>query len=73
MVRPIFDRVVMAADLSPAWDRIVACGAELRQLGCSGVILTYVISPNFFGGTDGGLTPPAGKSPAMKASISKKP
>jgi nucleotide-binding universal stress UspA family protein len=59
MMRPIFDRVVMATDLSPAWDQIVACGAELRQLGCSGVILTYVITPNLFGGTGDSLTPPA--------------
>jgi nucleotide-binding universal stress UspA family protein len=59
MMRPIFDRVVMATDLSPAWDQIVACGAELRQLGCSGVILTYVITPNFFGGPGESLPPPA--------------
>jgi hypothetical protein len=36
MIRPIFDRVVMATDRSPAWDQIVACGGELRKLGCSG-------------------------------------
>jgi nucleotide-binding universal stress UspA family protein len=59
MMRPIFDRVVMATDLSPAWDQIVACGAELRQLGCSGVILTYVITPNFFGGPGESMPPPA--------------
>ena len=33
-MRPIFDRVVMATDLSPTWDQIVACGGELRSLGC---------------------------------------
>jgi nucleotide-binding universal stress UspA family protein len=59
MVRPIFDRVVMATDLSPAWDQIVACGAELRQMGCSGVILAYVITPNFFGGSGESMPPPA--------------
>jgi len=59
MMRPIFDRVVMATDLSPAWDQIVACGGELRRLGCSGVILTYVITPNFFGGPGESLPPPA--------------
>ena len=59
MMRPIFDRVVMATDLSPAWDQIAACGAELRQLGCSGVILTYIITPNFFGGPGESLPPPA--------------
>ena len=64
MVRPIFERVVMATDLSPAWDQIVACGAELRQLGCSSVVLTYVITPNIFGGPGESLAasrlPPGG-------------
>jgi hypothetical protein len=59
MMRPIFDRVGMATDLSAAWDQIVACGAELRQLGCSGVILTYVITPNFFGWPGESLPSPA--------------
>jgi nucleotide-binding universal stress UspA family protein len=59
MMRPIFDRVVMATDLSPTWDQIVACGGELRSLGCFGVILTYVITPNFFGGSGESLPPPA--------------
>jgi nucleotide-binding universal stress UspA family protein len=59
MIRPIFDRVVMATDLSPAWDQIVGCGSELLRLGCSGVILTYVITPNFFGGHGDSLPPPA--------------
>jgi nucleotide-binding universal stress UspA family protein len=59
MMRPIFDRVVMATDLTPAWDQIVGCGGELRKLGCSGVILTYVITPNFFGGSSETLLPPA--------------
>jgi nucleotide-binding universal stress UspA family protein len=59
MIQPIFDRVVMATDLSPAWDQIVDCGGELLKLGCSGVILTYVITPNFFGGPGESLPPPA--------------
>ena len=59
MMRPIFDRVVMATDLSPTWDQIVACGGELRSLGCFAVILTYVITPNFFGGSGESLPPPA--------------
>jgi nucleotide-binding universal stress UspA family protein len=59
MIRPIFDRVVMATDLSPAWDQIVGCGGELLHLGCSGVILTYVITPNFFAGSGESLPPPA--------------
>jgi nucleotide-binding universal stress UspA family protein len=59
MIGPIFDRVVMATDLSPAWDEIVSCGGELLELGCWRVILTYVITPNLFGGTGEGLAPPA--------------
>ena len=59
MIRPIFDRVVLATDLSPAWDQIVGCGGELRKLGCFSVILTYVITPNFFGGPGESLPPPA--------------
>jgi nucleotide-binding universal stress UspA family protein len=38
----------MATDLSAAWDEIISCGGELRHLGGSGVILTHVITPNFF-------------------------
>jgi nucleotide-binding universal stress UspA family protein len=59
MIRPIFDRVVLATDLSPAWDQIVGCGGELRSFGCFSVILTYVITPNFFGGPGESLPPPA--------------
>jgi nucleotide-binding universal stress UspA family protein len=57
MIRPIFDRVVMATDLSPAWDQIVACGGELMKFGCFQVILTYVITPNLFGGSGAGMPP----------------
>jgi nucleotide-binding universal stress UspA family protein len=69
MMRPIFDRVVMATDLSPAWDQIVACGGELRRLGCSGVILTYVITPNFFGGPGESLPPPAASRLAAQRQV----
>ncbi len=48
----IFDKVVMATDLSPAWDEIVSCGGEIRNLGCSLVILTHVITPDFFTASD---------------------
>jgi nucleotide-binding universal stress UspA family protein len=46
MMQPLFDRVVMATDLTPAWDEAVACGGELQKLGCSRVILTHVLTPN---------------------------
>jgi nucleotide-binding universal stress UspA family protein len=44
----VFETVIMATDLSPAWDEIASCGGELRHLGCSVVILTHVITTNFF-------------------------
>jgi len=44
----VFETVVLATDLSPSWDEIVSCGGELRHLGCSVVILAYVITTNFF-------------------------
>jgi nucleotide-binding universal stress UspA family protein len=59
MMRLIFDRVVMATDLTPAWDQIVSCGGELLKLGGGRVILTYVITPNLFGGPGEGLPPQA--------------
>jgi nucleotide-binding universal stress UspA family protein len=51
----MFDKIVLATDLSPAWDEIVSCGAELRALGCSQVILTHVITSEFFVGLAEGL------------------
>ena len=39
----MFERIVLATDLSPAWDEIVACAGEFKALGCSRVILTNVI------------------------------
>jgi nucleotide-binding universal stress UspA family protein len=59
MIRPIFNRVVMATDLSLAWDQIVTCGGELLELGCWRVILTYVVTPNLFGGPGKSLPRPA--------------
>ena len=69
MIRTIFDRVVMATDLSPAWGQIVACGGELHRLGCSGVILTHVITPNFFGGPGETLPPPAASGLAAQRRV----
>ena len=69
MMRPIFDRVVMATDLSPTWDQIVACGGELRSLGCVAVILTYVITPNFFGGPGESLPPPTASRLAAQRQV----
>ena len=48
MMRPIFDRVVMATDLSPTWDQIVACGGELLEFGCVGRNPDLRDHPEFF-------------------------
>jgi nucleotide-binding universal stress UspA family protein len=49
----MFKTIVLATDLSPAWDEIVACAGEFKALGCSQVILTYVISVKFMSGMEG--------------------
>jgi nucleotide-binding universal stress UspA family protein len=72
MMRPIFDRVVMATDLTPAWDEVVSCGGELLDLGCSLVILTYVITPNLFEGADGFPTQAAARLAAQRQMLSNR-
>jgi nucleotide-binding universal stress UspA family protein len=52
----MFETIVLATDLSPAWDEIVACAGELKALGCSRVILTHVITLKFLMGMEGRLT-----------------
>jgi nucleotide-binding universal stress UspA family protein len=49
----MFKTIVLATDLSPAWDDVVACAGEFKALGCSQVILTYVISVKFMAGMEG--------------------
>ncbi len=51
----MFKTIVLATDLSLAWDEIVACAGEFKALGCSQVILTYVISVKFMMGMEGKL------------------
>jgi nucleotide-binding universal stress UspA family protein len=51
----MFKTIVLATDLSPAWDEIVACAGEFKALGCNQVILTYVISVKFMAGMEGML------------------
>ena len=51
----MFESVILATDLSPAWDEIVACARELKALGCSRVILTHVITVKFLMGMEGRL------------------
>ena len=49
----MFKTIVLATDLSPAWNEIVACAGELKALGCEQVILTHVISVRFMAGMEG--------------------
>jgi nucleotide-binding universal stress UspA family protein len=49
----MFKTIVLATDLSPAWDEIVPCAGEFKALGCKQVILTYVISVKFMMGMEG--------------------
>ena len=51
----MFERIVLATDLSPAWDGVVACAGEFKALGCKQIILTYVISVKFMAGMEGSL------------------
>jgi len=48
----MFKTIVLATDLSPAWDEIVACAGEFKALGCSRVILTNVIVARFMSGLE---------------------
>ncbi len=51
----MFKTIVLATDLSPAWDKIIACSGEFKALGCKQIILTYVISVKFMAGMEGML------------------
>lgn len=51
----MFETIVLATDLSPAWEEIIACAGELKALGCSRVILTHVTGVKFFMGMEGKL------------------
>jgi nucleotide-binding universal stress UspA family protein len=66
----MFKTIVLATDLSPAWDEIVACAGEFQALGCSKVILTHVISIKFMTGMEGKLRAEARpKLEAQKAKL----
>ncbi len=51
----LFETIVLATDLSSAWDEIIACAGEFKGLGCSEVILTHVITVKFMMGMEGML------------------
>jgi hypothetical protein len=66
----MFKTIVLATDLSPAWDEIVACAGEFKALGCSKVILTQVIGVKFMMGMAGRLRAEARpKLEAQKAKL----
>lgn len=46
----MFGKIILATDLTPAWNDLVDCAAEFRQLGCIRIILTHVITSTFFTG-----------------------
>ena len=51
----MFEKIVLATDLSHAWEEIVACAGEFKALGASEVILTHVITVLFLGGLEATL------------------
>ena len=48
----MFQTIVLATDMSPAWGEIIAAAGELKALGCSRVILTNVIVAKFLVGLE---------------------
>lgn len=46
----MFAKVLLATDLSPAWDEIINCAGELKVLGARELILAHVITVRFLGG-----------------------
>jgi nucleotide-binding universal stress UspA family protein len=63
----MFAKIVLATDLSPAWDEIVACAGELKALGCQEVVLVHVITVKFLGGFEEPLRAEAGPRLAKQA------
>jgi len=48
----VFERIVLAINLSPIWDDIVACAGEFKALGCSQIIMANVIVTRFMLGIE---------------------
>jgi len=66
----VFKTIVLATDLSPAWDEVIACAGEFKALGVSDIILTHVITVLFLGGLEGSIKAQARpKLEAQKASL----
>ncbi|MDD3580498.1 MAG: universal stress protein [Desulfobacca sp.] len=65
----MFEKIVLATDLSPAWDEIVTCAGEFKALGGTEIILTHVITVRFLGGLKGALEAEA--RPKLEAQTAK--
>jgi nucleotide-binding universal stress UspA family protein len=51
----MFKKIVLATDLSPAWDEILACSGEFKVLGVKEIILTHVVTVKFLGGMEAAI------------------
>lgn len=66
----MFNKIVLATDLSPAWNEVIACAGEFKALGVSEIILTHVITVLFLGGLEGSIRAEARpKLEAQKAKL----
>jgi nucleotide-binding universal stress UspA family protein len=61
----MFEKIMLATDLSPAWDEIVACAGEFKALGAKEIILVHVITVKFLAGFEDKLRAEA--EPRLKA------
>jgi nucleotide-binding universal stress UspA family protein len=61
----MFEKIVLATDLSPHWDQIIGCADQLRALGCTRAILTHVIISKGLVGAD--ATALSGAEPKLES------
>lgn len=63
----MFERIVLAMDLSPDWDRILVCAEEFKSLGCEQIILTHVVAAKGITGAH-----PAARSEVLPTLVAQK-
>lgn len=51
----MFIRIILATDLSPEWENIVACAGQFRTLGCSQIFLIHLITAKHLVGVEEAL------------------
>ncbi len=51
----MFEKIILATDLSPMWDEIIGCAEEFRALGCKQAVLTHVLVTKGLVGADAAL------------------